>query len=419
MVPKGWRIKALEDIAKVRSGIAVGKKNLKDPVRLPYLRVANVQAGHLDLREIKYIDVERGQVERYSLQAGDVLMTEGGDFDKLGRGDVWTGEIAPCLHQNHVFAVRPNQAIVLPAFLAALAASQYGKSYFLSCAKKSTNLASINSSQIKQFPVFLPPLAEQQVITGILGAWDRAIATVEKLIGNSIAQKRALMHRLFSGYRSNQAAAIDWQRLSIADLAYVDAASLGKATPENFQFRYITLADVDTGAVRETLATYQLSNAPSRARRIVRPGDLLMATVRPNLQGFARVTSAHSDCIASTGFSVLAAKPGVSADYLFHYLFSTDIQDQINAIVTGSSYPAINSSDVERLYVRCPPLAEQRAIANVLDVADDTIRVETAQRDLLVRQKQALMQQLLTGKRRVRVDQPHPFDERHSVMAEE
>jgi type I restriction enzyme S subunit len=108
---------------------------------------------------------------------------------------------------------------------------------------------------------------------------------------------------------------------------------------------------------------------------------------------------------------VLAAKPGVSADYLFHYLFSTDIQDQINAIVTGSSYPAINSSDVERLFVRCPPLAEQRTIASILDTADESIRAETAQRELLMRQKQGLMQQLLTGKRRVRLDQPHPFDE--------
>src|SRR5690606_4567437 len=97
----------LHEVAEVRTGLAKGKANLKDPVELPYLRVANVQDGHIDLTQVKFILVERSQIERYSLRTGDILMTEGGDFDKLGRGDVWQGQIPVCLHQNHVFAVRP------------------------------------------------------------------------------------------------------------------------------------------------------------------------------------------------------------------------------------------------------------------------------------------------------------------------
>lgn len=254
-----------------------------------------------------------------------------------------------------------------------------------------------------RIPVTVPAVEEQRKIAAILARWDRAITLHEKLIENGKTHKQALMFRLFSA-RAPGGAKIDaWRRVAIADLAHVDAASLGKATPDDFQFRYITLSDVAGRHVSQTLATYQLSNAPSRARRIVRPGDLLMSTVRPNLQGFARVTRAHEDCIASTGFAVLTAKPGVSADYLFHYLFSKDIQDQINVIVTGSSYPSINSSDVERLAIQCPPLAQQYAIAKILDAADERIRTEMRQRDLLVRERQALMQQLLTGKRRVQL----------------
>ncbi|TMO64866.1 hypothetical protein [Pseudoalteromonas aurantia] len=91
MVPSGWERKALVNVAEVRTGVAKGKKGLKDPIEVPYLRVANVQDGHIDLTEIKTIAIERHQLERYSLEPGDVLMTEGGDFDKLGRGDVWRG----------------------------------------------------------------------------------------------------------------------------------------------------------------------------------------------------------------------------------------------------------------------------------------------------------------------------------------
>jgi len=93
MVPSGWERQALSKVAEIRTGVAKGKKGLKDPIEVPYLRVANVQDGYLNLAEIKTIQIERSQLERYSLLAGDVLMTEGGDFDKLGRGDVWNGQI--------------------------------------------------------------------------------------------------------------------------------------------------------------------------------------------------------------------------------------------------------------------------------------------------------------------------------------
>ncbi|WP_239505643.1 restriction endonuclease subunit S, partial [Providencia stuartii] len=199
MVPNGWNRIALEKIAEVRSGVAKGKKGLKAPIEVPYLRVANVQDGHVDLTEVKTIEIEQDKLERYSLKYGDVLMNEGGDYDKLGRGDVWLGQIEPCLHQNHVFAVRPNQDIVDSFFLAALAASNYGKTYFLSCAKRSTNLASINSTQIKEFPVLVPPLPEQKKIAKILSTWDKAISTTEKLIATSQQQKKALMQQLLTG----------------------------------------------------------------------------------------------------------------------------------------------------------------------------------------------------------------------------
>ena len=130
---------------------------------------------------IKEITVEQADVERYSLRYGDVLFTEGGDFDKLGRGTIWQEQIAPCLHQNHIFVVRPKTSLLLPEFLAYQAASEYGRRYFQLSSKQSTNLASINSTQLKEFPVLLPPLPEQRKIAEILRMWEEAIEKLETL----------------------------------------------------------------------------------------------------------------------------------------------------------------------------------------------------------------------------------------------
>jgi type I restriction enzyme S subunit len=154
----------LEECCILQTGIAKGKhyEDGVERVTLPYLRVANVQDGHIDLSEMKEITVSLKEATRFALQAGDVLLTEGGDFDKLGRGAVWNAEITECLHQNHVFCVRPDLERLNSQFVSTQTGSSYGKSYFLINAKKTSNLASINSTQVKKFPMIVPPLSEQE-----------------------------------------------------------------------------------------------------------------------------------------------------------------------------------------------------------------------------------------------------------------
>lgn len=140
---------------------------------------------------------------RWLLQKKDVLFTEGGDFDKLGRGAVWKGQIPDCLHQNHVFAVRVNQGLLDPYFLSYQAGSPYGKQYFLSCSKQTTNLASINSTQLKKFPVRLPSLLEQQEIVRILDdllAREQKIKdTAEAVLAQIELLKKSILARAFRG----------------------------------------------------------------------------------------------------------------------------------------------------------------------------------------------------------------------------
>src|SRR5690606_23968156 len=125
----------------------------------------NVLDGRIDTSDLKRVRILRSQYERFALRKGDLLLTEGGDLDKLGRGAVWDGRIAQCLHQNHVFRVRCGEEMS-PDFLALYTSSDAGRAYFQRVGKQTTNLASINSTQVKQMPVPLPPLAEQENLLG-------------------------------------------------------------------------------------------------------------------------------------------------------------------------------------------------------------------------------------------------------------
>lgn len=180
-VPKDWELLRLKFLSRIQGGVTLGKKY--DPgttITRPYLRVANVQDGYLDLEEITQIDIPPDEVERYELRHGDVLMTEGGDFDKLGRGYVWEDQIAGCLHQNHIFAVRPDQRRLDSHFLAAMLTSSHAKNYFTSTSQQTTNLATTNRTKIGNLVLPLPRLGVQREILSWIKTHTSAIEAVRK-----------------------------------------------------------------------------------------------------------------------------------------------------------------------------------------------------------------------------------------------
>jgi restriction endonuclease S subunit len=142
-IPYTWRIGQLREVADIASGVTLGRNlNEAGTLELPYLRVANVQDGYLNLADVKTVRIFPGELDRFRLRRGDVLMNEGGDYDKLGRVTVWEDQIPVCLHQNHVFRVRCRPDVFNCYFLAAVSGSEIGKRYFLQSSKQSTNLAS-------------------------------------------------------------------------------------------------------------------------------------------------------------------------------------------------------------------------------------------------------------------------------------
>lgn len=155
-------------MAKVSYGIQKCPANRPAVHARPYLRVANVQRGVLDLREIKYINVPDEEMPKLRLEVGDVLLCEGNSPDLVGRGAIWHGEIPDCVHQNHVLRVRVDRERLIPEYVLAVINSSHGQAYFRSKAKRTTNLASINSKEVAGLPVpELSPVRQQDVLNDL------------------------------------------------------------------------------------------------------------------------------------------------------------------------------------------------------------------------------------------------------------
>ena len=206
-IPKEWRKTQLRHCATIKSGITLGKSYSKDTVLIerPYLRVANVQGGYVDLNDLATIQVTPDEDLKYRLHSGDVLMTEGGDRVKLGRGCVWHGEIEPCLHQNHVFAVQTNETVLLPEFLEYQTASNVARSYFDVTAIKTTNLACTSSSKVLAFTIPLPPIEEQIEIVSYIKKrsleLNKLIMKKELLVQELERYKKSLIYEVVTGKR--------------------------------------------------------------------------------------------------------------------------------------------------------------------------------------------------------------------------
>ncbi len=204
-VPRGWKLVCLKRIAEIQGGLTLGKQYEGSLIERPYLRVGNVQDGYLDLADVSVIELPASVARGVELRPGDVLMTEGGDLDKLGRGHLWNGEIPGCLHQNHIFAVRCFLHKLTPMFLAYVTAAKYGRDYFEATGKKTTNLACTNATTVGEFPIPLPRLTEQEAICAYLeeklDQVKRIGGGIESQIATLTAYRKSLIHECVTGQR--------------------------------------------------------------------------------------------------------------------------------------------------------------------------------------------------------------------------
>ena len=184
-----WPEKPLEGLADIVSGITKGRKTTETGlIEVPYMAVSNVKSGYIDWTTIKTILATKQEIEQYRLMPDDILMTEGGDPDKVGRGAIIKNPLENSIHQNHIFRVRLDKSELLPAYFAEYLQHQKAKRYFLGCAKQTTGIASINMRQLRALPVLIPPLPLQNQFAAFVAEVDKS-----KLFAELFAQSTCIL----------------------------------------------------------------------------------------------------------------------------------------------------------------------------------------------------------------------------------
>jgi type I restriction enzyme S subunit len=202
-----WR--PLGEIAEVVGGVTKDAKRQSDPsfVEVPYLRVANVQRGYLDLTAVTTIRVPGPTADKLRLEPGDILFNEGGDRDKLGRGWIWEGQIKDCIHQNHVFRARLHTKEFEPKFIS-MHGNSFGRTWFDKMGKQTTNLASLNLTTLKSFPVPDLPIERQREIVAEVERRLSLLDSLQSVADHSLMRcsllRSSILAAAFSGQLVSQ-----------------------------------------------------------------------------------------------------------------------------------------------------------------------------------------------------------------------
>lgn len=294
-----------------------------------------------------------------------------------------------------------------------------GKSYLISLGVGTTFLE-LPSQSLKDFYTPFPSKEEQSAIASYL---DRKTAEIDELI----ADKKRLLE-LYEEEKTaviNQAitkginpdtpmkdSGIDWlgeipEHWEVKRLKYVSSINdevLPEKTDENYEIKYVEISGVKSGLGIVEISDYQFKNAPSRARRIVKDGDVLVSTVRTYLKSVAKVDNPPTNLIASTGFAVIRPKE-IDSDFIGYLFYSEPLIGEIISLSTGVSYPAINSSQIGDIKIPIPTLKEQKEIANYIkskiSVLDSSRSKTEKLIELLAEYRTAIISEVVTGKIKV------------------
>lgn len=409
VIPEDWKVRPLRRLASIRTGIARNAAVVPaNPIRVPLLRVANVQDGYLDLSELVSIAIERSDLQRFGLQPGDVLMNEGGDLDKLGRGTLWSGAIDPCVHQNHVFAVRCGPDLV-PSFLDAWSATSQARRYFLIAGKQTTNLASVNKTALGGLPVVVPSKPEQEAIAAVLTDADVLIESLECLLAKKRQLKQAVMHQLLTGKTRLPRFTGEWRTRALGRPEnFLKGAGIAKADASSGPIPCIRYGELYTDH-QHYVTSYRsrISAAVAEGATRLVPGDLLFAASGETKAEIGKCAAFVDDVEAYAGGDILILR-GLEGDPIFlgHYLNFGSIRRQMTSLGQGDAVVHISARSLASIEAPFPLPGEQKAIGEVLLAHDADIRAAEQRLRKAEAVRDGCSDELLSGRSRLRGSRP-------------
>lgn len=400
MVPSGWEKYKLNEITKIYDGTHQTPKYVESGV--PFYSVEHLTGKQFT--NTKYIseDVFEKESKRVVLEKNDILMTRIGD---IGTAKLIDWNVRASFYVS--LALIKLSTYFNSSFLENYINSDLFK---LELWKRTIHVAfpkKINLGEIGECEVTLPPLPEQQKIAKILTTWDKAINTTERLIENSKQQKKALMQQLLTGQKrllddSGQRFSGDWEKKSIAEIANVITGSTPSTKNSDYyggEHLFVSPSDLGSNKyISQTAKT--LTDSGIDKTRLIPKGSSLFTCIGSTI---GKLGIAGKDLATNQQINSVIPKGNYSNEYVYYQLLLNAKKIQNSAAV--QAVPIINKTNFESQLLYFPPtLQEQQKIAAVLTNADREIEVLEQQLNDLQQEKKALIQQLLTGKKRVKVD---------------
>lgn len=360
------------------------------------VRTSNVRNGRLVEKDMKYTTQEGFEewTQRGVPVYGDVLFTREAP---AGESCLVPKNTKVCMGQRMVL-LRPIQSKVDPVFLSLILATEKSKFDIRRLSIGST-VSRINIADIKKLRVASPPLPEQKKIAQILSTWDKAISTTEQLLANSQQQKKALMQQLLTGKKrlldeSGVKFNVEWKTYYLSDLAKIVMGSSPKSDAYNETGLGLPLLQGNADIKKRRSAPRIHTSEITKECKV---GDILLSVRAP--VGTVAISNHHA-CIGR-GIAAISAKNGFDQDFIYQWLLW--FEAMWCSFSQGSTFESVNSNDIKKIKIKSPEYMEQQKIASVLSAADDEKNALQQKLAHLNQEKKALMQQLLTGKRRVKV----------------
>lgn len=409
MVPKGWSIESLGNVTeKVGSGVTPrGGSNSYKLSGIPLIRSQNVLWGKLDLSDVAYIDeLQHNKMKGSFVYKNDVLLNiTGASIGRVAVSDIDEANV-----NQHVCIIRSEE--LNSEYLKSFLLSFQGQKQIEQC-QAGGNRQGLNFEQIKSFKLPVPPLPEQQKIAKILSIWDKAISTTERLIDNSTLQKKALMQQLLTGEKrlldeSGKRFEGEWEEYKLGDITdFIRDGTHG--THERYESGVPMLSAKNITKQN----TVDFDDAPYiseddynkiHARYTIESGDILL-TVVGTLGRVALVPEELAEKFTlQRSVAIIRVAKGVCNRFLMQLFSSSDFTHLLHRKSNSTAQAGVYLGELGKLKILLPSFEEQQKIATVLTNADKEIELLEQQLADLQQEKKALMQQLLTGKKRVMVD---------------
>ncbi len=388
MLPEGWTIRRLEDLATVERG-KFSARPRNDPKffggDIPFVQTGDVTNSSIYVRNYSQTLNKEGLSVSKIFPKGTILMTIAAN---IGDTAIASFDIA-CPDSLVGILAKKNKADAywLRIFLGTQKTTL--ENYAPQNAQKNINLQTL-----KPLEILTPPLPEQKKIAAILSTWDRAIEGTEKLLANSQQQKKALMQQLLTGKKRLPGFTGEWEKHRLSDCCHVVMGSSPKSEFYNETGEGLPLLQGNAD-IKNRLSCPRIFT--SEITKECQLGDILLSVRAP--VGTVSIALHHA-CIGR-GISSIRVKKGNSQEFAYQYFLS--IEDRWERLAQGSTFEAVNGDDIKKLTILLPSFPEQKAIAAVLTTADEEITALESDLSRLRQEKKALMQQLLTGKIRVAV----------------